>query len=305
MKHSPAVSVVVPTLNGASRLPKLLDALCRQTYPAAEIIAVLDGSTDDSVNVLARYADRLPIVTLRQENRGRAGARNAGAERARGDVLVFYDDDVAPREDGIQRHVEILLGFGAVITVGQQMEPEGASHEFGRYKAFISRHWVSHLGDEPRALDEKELFLTAANMAISRHLFHRLGGFDAALRDAEDFDLAVRATDANVPVVFDPGNVVHHRSFDSFVDYIHRQRQYREAHRDLIRLRRDHPRLDLFSKYHVRKTAAKQFAYFWVPGAMAKWMDRGLFAAWPTRLKYAIYMRVIAALSVYYPDREL
>ncbi len=303
--NPPTVSVVVPSLNGAERLPQLMEALLLQTHPANEVVVVLDGSTDQSEKVLEKYVKRLPLKIHRQENKGRAAARNVGVQHSNHDVLVFYDDDVSPHPNSIARHLEVLSRFGNVISVGQPLEPEKTDNEFGQYKAYLSRKWTAHLGLEPKVLNENDLFLTAANMAVSRRDFTTLDGFDENLSDAEDFDLVVRAVTTDTKMVFDPQNIVEHRSFDSFVDYIHRQRQYREAHRQLRQLRRDHPRFDLYNRYFVPISPWKRLAYFFIPSATPSWMDSGIFAVLPKTIKYGIYMRVISALSVYYPKRKI
>src|SRR4051794_3983148 len=94
----PCVSVVVPTFNRRAGLERLLRALAIQTYPADlfEVVVVDDGSTDGTYAHLRRLV--LPFTSryYRQRNQGPAAARNLGVHHARGRLLVFLDDDVAP-----------------------------------------------------------------------------------------------------------------------------------------------------------------------------------------------------------------
>lgn len=295
----------MPSYNGEERLPTLLNALAKQTHPSFEVVVVLDGSTDGSESRIDNFKAPFSLRAVKRENGGRAAARNTGVEAARGEALVFYDDDMEPEPDSIVQHLDALARIKNSISVGQALEYAVEESEFAEYKTFISAKWVEHLGSEPVVLTDEDLFLTAANMAVHKEDFHRLEGFDKGLKDAEDFDLAVRAKTAGMEVLFDPGNIAYHRSFTSFAAYIRRQRQYREAHEDLLARRVGHPRLDLYGKYSVKKSAWKKLAYFPLTGAAVRAVDGGLFSVLPKKWKFAVYERVVSALSVYYPHRRL
>ena len=90
----PLLSVVVPVYNAAKFLPHCLDSLCGQTYRNLEIVCVNDGSTDDSLAVLKKYASRdTRIKVIRQENAGVSAARNRGLDAATGELVTFVDAD--------------------------------------------------------------------------------------------------------------------------------------------------------------------------------------------------------------------
>ena len=90
----PTLSLVVPVYNVAPYLRQCLDSLQAQGDAVSEIIAVDDGSTDDSPRILAEYAQRLPQMrVIRQENGGLSAARNAGMRQAGGKYLAFVDSD--------------------------------------------------------------------------------------------------------------------------------------------------------------------------------------------------------------------
>ena len=89
--HSYSVSIVLAARNEGARLPARLDNLLSLDYPASkrQIIVVSDGSTDDTLDVLARYAD--DVVAVAVPPSGKALALNAGVARARHDFVVFAD----------------------------------------------------------------------------------------------------------------------------------------------------------------------------------------------------------------------
>lgn len=91
MPSPPGITVVIPTCNRAKVLEKTLESVFAQTFPAAEIIVVNDGSKDDTREVLAGYGNR--ITTINQENGGVHAARNKGIEAASSEWVAFLDDD--------------------------------------------------------------------------------------------------------------------------------------------------------------------------------------------------------------------
>jgi glycosyltransferase involved in cell wall biosynthesis len=98
------VSVVIRSKDEADRLRLTLASLTRQTM-AAEIVVVNDGSVDHTPAVLAEAARELPLrVVAHRLARGRAGAANAGAEVASGDVLVFLDGDTLAAPELVAAH---------------------------------------------------------------------------------------------------------------------------------------------------------------------------------------------------------
>ena len=91
MPDPPLVSVVVPTYNGARHLGEALRSALAQTHPAVEILVVVDGSTDETGDVLAGFGDQITVI--RQENRGGGAALNRGVDAATGKYVAPLDDD--------------------------------------------------------------------------------------------------------------------------------------------------------------------------------------------------------------------
>jgi Glycosyl transferase family 2 len=96
-----AVDIVVTNHNYGRFLAEALSSACAQTHPEVSVIAVDDGSTDQSRAVLDRFSDRVDV--LLKEHGGQASALNAGFERCRGDVLLLLDADDVLRPDAAAR----------------------------------------------------------------------------------------------------------------------------------------------------------------------------------------------------------
>ncbi len=90
-KSSPLVSIIVTCFNYARYVGRAIDSALAQSYDNFEIIVVNDGSTDDSLSVISRYAERVRIID--QPNRGSIAAYNAGFAASSGDVILLLDAD--------------------------------------------------------------------------------------------------------------------------------------------------------------------------------------------------------------------
>lgn len=89
------VSVIVPVYNTSQYLVRCMEALVNQTLGEIEILAVNDGSTDNSLEILKRYEEQYPgkVRVLTKENGGQATARNLGIRESKGEYIGFADSD--------------------------------------------------------------------------------------------------------------------------------------------------------------------------------------------------------------------
>ena len=85
------VSIIVPVYNGQDFINRCLNSLINQTYSNVEIIVINDGSTDNSLDLLKKYNDK--IILINKENSGVSYSRNLGLEKASGDYIMFCDID--------------------------------------------------------------------------------------------------------------------------------------------------------------------------------------------------------------------
>jgi len=118
MPDTPYVSVVLPAYNAAVGVARALDSLLGQDHPCFEVVAVDDGSTDDTAAVIAAYAGRDPRVRLlRLAHAGVAHAFNAGIEAARGEFVARMDADDVSLPGRLSRqaaHLDANPGVGLV-----------------------------------------------------------------------------------------------------------------------------------------------------------------------------------------------
>ena len=176
---SPLISVVIPTCNRAELLAKCLQCLAPEIQTLArdqyEVIVTDDSSS--GVEVEKSLSSGFPWVKwVRGPRRGPASNRNRGARHARGDWLVFLDDDCLPAPQ--------LLKAYANQFDGKSLALEGAIHSAGDVEQDMAECPVNTTGG----------LFWSANIAVERALFEGVGGFDPSYPIAahEDQDLFIR-----------------------------------------------------------------------------------------------------------------
>jgi len=98
------VSVVIPVYNSEKFLRESINSILNQTYQNIEIIAVDDGSTDDSAKILKEYSDRITIIS--QSNQGLASALNSGIKKIKGKWFKWFSPDDILYPDAIETLVK-------------------------------------------------------------------------------------------------------------------------------------------------------------------------------------------------------
>lgn len=189
------ISVILPTWNRRRWLPQALDSVLQQTLPPHEIIVVDDGSTDGTLEALA---PNYPAVRwIRQENRGPAAARNAGARAATGNWLAFLDSDDRWLPEKLQKQVaflkehpdyEVVHTNEIWIRNGRRVNPKKKHQKYGG--------WIY-----PQCLPL--CIISPSSLLISRRLWEELGGFDESYPACEDYELWLRLA-ARHPVGYLP-----------------------------------------------------------------------------------------------------
>jgi glycosyltransferase involved in cell wall biosynthesis len=127
--NSPKVSVILPTYNAAMHLGKAIDSILEQTFKDFELIIINDGSSDDTMGVLAKYTDPR-IVVITQENLGLPKALNKGISAAKGIYLARQDADDISHPQRLQLQVHFLdqyPSYGLVGSWTQIVTPAGAT----------------------------------------------------------------------------------------------------------------------------------------------------------------------------------
>jgi peptidoglycan/xylan/chitin deacetylase (PgdA/CDA1 family)/GT2 family glycosyltransferase len=205
----PDLSIVVPTHNRRDRLKALLASLNAQTAPldSFEVIVVVDGSTDGTIEFLRDLDTALTLSIVEQQSRGVEAARNAGASRARGRYLLFLDDDLRADPSLVTEHLRIQSAEGGVVAIGRlgHLLPDQPSR-WQRYRADEREFFFSQLADSRAEFS----FCHGGNLCLPRQLFDDVSGFstDMSVPGIErgfrynDLELAFRLHERGARFVF-------------------------------------------------------------------------------------------------------
>lgn len=116
-KGNPLVSVIVPIYNTQEFLPRCLDSILNQTYTNMEIILVNDGSTDESLSVCEKFAERdVRIQIINQSNQGIIAAKRAGIKICRGAYAMFVDSDDWIEPELLEKMVQAMQEYGCMLV---------------------------------------------------------------------------------------------------------------------------------------------------------------------------------------------
>ncbi|GAA5108211.1 hypothetical protein GCM10023339_06990 [Alloalcanivorax gelatiniphagus] len=209
-----AVSVVVPTRGGATRLPVLLDALGAQELDELwEVLLVLDGDVDGSRGVIEAYADRVPLrIVERDGGSGVAAALAAGYEAARGEIVVRCDDDLTPRPGflagHLARHRERPPGAAPLGVISLTRDVFAETPYAAAYGRPANQRLLAQAYARPA--DERWRHWAACN-SVPRTAYEAVGGFDPTMSYREDSELGLRLAQAGVEIVIDPALEIEHR----------------------------------------------------------------------------------------------
>lgn len=202
---TPTVSVVIPVYNHARYLAEAIASALEQTRPAAEVIVVDDGSTDETPQVLARHRDRVRVVE--QANRGVAAARNAGAALARGELLAFLDADDAWLPGKLEAQAARFAAEPALGLVHCAVEEIDAQ---GRRLRTLTEGMDGRVAEEMLLFRRAVILGGGSGAVVPRARFEEVGGFDEGLGTSADWDLHHRIA-RRAPVGFVPQVLLRYR----------------------------------------------------------------------------------------------
>lgn len=230
------------TFNRRKLLKQTLSSVFSQDYPAKEyeVIIVVDGSTDGTVEMLLGLSPQCELKILQQANRGQAAALNAGLKLARGDLVLFLDDDIICNSSLLREHVAIhreldpVIVFGPVYVSNESsltLATDWTRERYSDYSRFLTPEM------EPRW---PYISTGDSNSSIPRSVLLACNGFDERFVGAcDDTDLGLRLMKLGFCFRYQPTAVTHQIYMKSARDVVHKN-AVRHG-RNEITLCRTHP----------------------------------------------------------------
>ena len=180
------ISVVIPTHNRASVLPRAVLSVLNQSHQNIEIIIIDDGSTDETKQVLAPYILNQSIIYHKFENAGVAAARNIGAALASGDWIAFLDSDdewleekLSEQMDFLKTHPHLDIVYTDEIWIRNGVQVNKKNHH-------------KKLGGMIFGECLKQCLIAPSSVLLSKKFFVEMNGFDESFVVCEDYDLWLR-----------------------------------------------------------------------------------------------------------------
>ena len=192
-KPHPSVSVIIPTYNRASWLTGAIESVLEQTFSDYELLIIDDGSTDNTLEIVNPFGDR--IKYFYQSNRGPSAARNLGIKNARGEFITFLDSDDRWLKNKLLAQVNLMTADPQVkicytdeiwIRRGVRVNP-GKIHQ--KYSGWIYQRCL------PLCI------ISPSSVMIHREVLERVGLFDETFPVCEDYDLWLRVS-SRYPITF-------------------------------------------------------------------------------------------------------
>jgi GT2 family glycosyltransferase/glycosyltransferase involved in cell wall biosynthesis len=210
-------SIIIAVFNKAAFTFQCLQSLLREVdLDHREIIIVDNASSDDTAQLLSQFSDLIYVIS-NEENRGFVDACNQGAAAARGEFLVFLNNDteVSPGWlTQLEETAEQKLTVGAVGSMF--LYPDGSIQEAGAivWKNGDAHHygWGGSPDDRRFNFAREVDYCSAASLLIRKELFDKLGGFDRRFAPAyyEDVDLCFSVRSLGYKVMYQPASRLVH-----------------------------------------------------------------------------------------------
>jgi len=204
----PLITVVICTRNRAVLLEKAICSVLPQMSDDTELLIVDNASTDDTPEIAARLAATNPRLTVyREEQLGISAARNAALKKARGEFVLFLDDDETAEPDWLATYQRFLSAppSGKIAAVGGTVLNE---FEIALPKWANASATFDH-GNAPKCLPHRGS-LYGGNAAYRREAALAVRMFDTQLGRGEDSDLMLRLQEAGHEIWWLPGAAIRH-----------------------------------------------------------------------------------------------
>jgi len=271
------ISVIVPTYNRSQFLKKVLDSLLSQTLekPDYEIIVVDDGSKDNTLSFLNSVNTQCNFRFERQENTGLSAARNHGASFAKGEILLFIDDDIVASPDLIKEH---LLSHSSnnktKAIIGSIKTDRGILNEpMASFFEYSFRSEYQRMVMYPETVDSNDV--RGGNLSISKDIFLDLGMFDEEFgRIAnEDGEFAYRFEKKGGCFIFNPNAIGYHLYQKGFKESLNKAYDQGRA---VVLMQKKHP--ESIWKYDLKKFNKGPFLKRLIRGFFLKVDDKSFIS---------------------------
>ena len=232
--NSPLVSIIIVNRNGATHLSRLLRVIDETIHLNYEIIIVDNHSSDNSMDLIESYKN-LPITLIRNNtNETFSHANNQGVNIAKGEYLLFLNNDTKPLDGWLNYLLETMMNNENVGAVGSKLiYPDCSSSKINKEKSYTIQHsgiffkegdgYIKPFNRDNaeeyenllnKSKEEEIIAVTAACMLVKKSTYLDVGGFDENyVYGYEDVDLCLKLHKAGYKNIYNPKSVLYHYEF--------------------------------------------------------------------------------------------
>ncbi len=213
METNPLVSIIIVNFNGKQLLSDCLNSVLENHYKNYEIILVDNNSTDGSIELISENFPFVKIIKL-SDNHGFSYPNNLAAKKAKGEFLLFLNNDTTITKDSISELINILKNNDSIgICQSLLLRPNGEIDSSGDFLHVLGLPYCS-----TQKIVEPRKILSARGAALfsRRDLFQKLGGFNEKFfATFEDVDLCWRSWIYGKEVQVIPNSIVYHKGSET------------------------------------------------------------------------------------------
>ncbi len=286
-------SVIIPTYNRSEALIKCLTSIASQTKHPDEIIVAIDGSTDDTEEVLRQFmsSSTLNIHIVLSKNVGRSRIRNLAVQHAKHDLLIFVDDDIRLNPHAIQNHIKLHVTKEKALLNGPYLyEASLMKSTFQKFRKRTEENWLK----QGVSIQDK-CHINGGNFSILKNNFEGVGGFDSSLTDKEDFKLAydfVHQFNGEIYSSYDAWG--YHDDLKNYSEYVKRQF---ESNKQALKMLINNPEIEgeYGNAYKYQFSDQKKSFYRCFKGKFSKVLDSSLMSLLPISLQDKVFKFFLTA----------
>ena len=183
------ITVIIPNHNYARYLDQAIQSVLEQSYDNLELIVVNNGSTDNSMEVLEGYGNKIRLIN--QPNFGQSGARNSGLLASKGEYIAFLDADDFWDLTKLEKQIELLNETTQLVYCGISPFKDPGRKKLQsvlpKYKGNCANYFINFPGES--------IVLSGESTALfSRELLKRVGIFDEELNSTAGWDFFRRCS---------------------------------------------------------------------------------------------------------------
>jgi glycosyltransferase involved in cell wall biosynthesis len=265
---SKLVSVIIPCFNAEKWLQETIDSCLQQIYPHLEIIVIDDGSTDNSLEIIKTYGDKIIWKSL--PHQGGNHVRNYGFKISKGEYIQYLDADDYILPEKIARQVSFLEATGADVVYGDWRY----KHHYPDGTSFLDRIEIAETQADILESLLANWWTAVASLLYRRSAIENSSGWDENLSAAQDRDFFLSVVMSGAKVVYQPGCYSVYRRYGNVTVSTYSKSRWIECQSSVLQKAQN--RLAQSNKLTIKYRYALALSYFELARESLK-VDYGMY----------------------------